>query len=156
MKTSLIAVCLACVAGTALAASRDVPQITSASSGFDVIQMITQTLTNSGHLTHAVNKDPEDKKAYVLVDYAVPPSKQDEFIAAFQKTAGPTKDEEGSIVYTLSRTVDENLSFYLYSEWDGQKAVAEHFNSSYLKDYLKTIADLNVVYKLHILEPVVY
>lgn len=51
----------------------------------------------------------------------------------------------GSIVYTLSRTVDENLSFYLYSEWDGQKAVAEHFNSSYLKEYLKTIADLNVV-----------
>ena len=42
-------------------------------------------------------------------------------------------------------TVDENLTFYLYSEWSGMKAVGEHFNSTYLKDYLKTIADLNVV-----------
>lgn len=87
--------------------------------------MITNSMTSSGKVTHGLNKDPEDKKAYVLVDYAVslptmavrfltclqqfagtcsascldvlqvPPSKQDEFIAAFQKTAGPTKDEEG-------------------------------------------------------------
>ncbi len=51
----------------------------------------------------------------------------------------------GSLVYTLSRTVDENLTFYLYSEWSGMKAVGEHFNASYLKDYLETIAELNVV-----------
>lgn len=97
MKTSLIAVCLACVAGVALAASRDVPHVTSSSSGFDIIQVVLQTLelyehpssdrvrsetsvslqmitnsmTSSGQVTHDLNKDPEDKKAYVLVDYAV-------------------------------------------------------------------------------------
>ena len=48
-------------------------------------------------------------------------------------------------MYTLSRTIDENLTFYLYSEWTGMKAVGEHFNSTYLKEYLKTIAELNVV-----------
>ena len=48
-------------------------------------------------------------------------------------------------MYTLSRTVDENLTFYLYSEWDGMKAYGEHFKSSYLREFLETIAGLNVV-----------
>ncbi|KAK9821393.1 hypothetical protein WJX74_008659 [Apatococcus lobatus] len=146
MKSSVVAVtlaCVACLAGTAQAALR--------SSDLDAFQMIPDVLATSQS-----NKDPEDKKAYVLIDYAVQPAKQDEFIAAFEKTAAPTKKEEGSIVYTLSRNIDDNLTFYLYSEWTGMKAYGEHFESAYLKEYLKTIAELNVVWKLHILEPVVY
>ena len=41
--------------------------------------------------------------------------------------------------------MDDNLTFYLYSEWKGMRAYGEHFESEYLKDYLKTIAELDVV-----------
>ena len=34
-------------------------------------QMITNKLAGAGHITHGENKDPEDKKAYVLIEYAV-------------------------------------------------------------------------------------
>ncbi|KAK9868986.1 hypothetical protein WJX84_003803 [Apatococcus fuscideae] len=156
MKSTAMIVCVASLllASPAFASTRSSMQNGMASTGLEVIQLITNSL--GGELSSSQNKDPEDKKAYVLIDYAVPPSKQTEFISAFEKTASKTKDEEGSVVYTLSRTIDENLTFYLYSEWTGMKAVGEHFNSTYLKEYLKTIAELNVVWKLHILEPVVY
>ena len=90
-------------------------------------QMVPDVLTTISQR----NNHTEDKKAYVLINYAVTqclkadelvardiqkrsqllappltlicpglqvqPAKQDEFIAAFEKTAAPTKKEEGSV-----------------------------------------------------------
>ncbi|KAK9867162.1 hypothetical protein WJX84_005346 [Apatococcus fuscideae] len=139
MKLTMIA---ACLVSLALAS----PAVASTSSSSAV----------GGELYSGQNKDPEDTKAYVLIEYAVIPSKQSEFVAAFEQTASATKKEEGSVVYTLTRSVDENLSFWLYSEWTGMKAFAEHFNATYVKDFVKRSSELDVVYKLHILDKVIY
>ena len=44
----------------------------------------------------------------------------------------------GSIVYTIKRAADENLTLWLYAEWESPKDLAEHLKSPYLKEHLKT------------------
>ena len=51
----------------------------------------------------------------------------------------------GSIVYTIKRAADENLTLWLYAEWESPKDLAEHLKSPYLKEHLKTLQKLDVV-----------
>lgn len=51
----------------------------------------------------------------------------------------------GVKVFGLSRTLDQNLNFYLYSEWEDQKAYGEHFKSDHVREYLEAIAKIGVV-----------
>lgn len=56
-----------------------------------------------------------------------------------------TEKEEGVIVFGLSRTVDENLTYYLYSEWDTMKSYASQAEKEATKEFLKGIFKIGVV-----------
>ena len=88
----------------------------------------------------------EQDRSIVLIEYAVPPPVQERFVELFKKLQEATQSEaRGVKVFGLSRTVDENLSYYLYSEWDDMKAYGEQASSDYVAAYLEEIAKLAVV-----------
>lgn len=47
----------------------------------------------------------DEKTAVILIEYAVPPPRQPEFVELFQKLTDETKKEPGVKVWALSRTV---------------------------------------------------
>ena len=53
----------------------------------------------------------------LLVNYDVPPSHQEKFVELFKDLQDSVEHEEGVLVFGLSRTVDQNNIFYLYSGW---------------------------------------
>ncbi|KAK9812470.1 hypothetical protein WJX73_002336 [Symbiochloris irregularis] len=107
------------------------------------------------HSSSAVERhSDEPRKATVLIEYAVLPPVQEKFVSYFEKLQEATEKEEGVIVFGLSRTVDENLTFYLYSEWDTQKTYASHYQKEATKEFLESISKIGVIYKIHILDQI--
>jgi len=80
----------------------------------------------------------------ILTKFLVKPSETRDFVKAFLKVREEVREEKGNLIYGLSKTLTDNLTFYAYAEWEDKAAFKEHIKSSYIKKFVKFIEEGNI------------
>lgn len=57
--------------------------------------------------------------------------------AADLVTKAVAKNEEGNLVYGLSKPIDDDVTFWAYAIWEDEAALKYHLQSSYAKKFLE-------------------
>lgn len=59
--------------------------------------------------------------------------------AADLVTKAVSVNEKGNLVYGLSKTLDDDVTFWSYAIWEDEAALKKHIKSAYCKAFLKYI-----------------
>lgn len=59
--------------------------------------------------------------------------------AADMVTKAVADEEEGNLVYGLSKPIDDDVTFWSYAIWEDEAALKHHVQSSYAKKFLEFI-----------------
>ncbi|KAF5835996.1 hypothetical protein DUNSADRAFT_6566 [Dunaliella salina] len=109
---------------------------------------------NMAKVSRERREEEDEKRAYIVVDYFVPPGECEDFVEKWKEEAKSTIKDEGNRVLTLSHNMNDNVRFYAYSSWDSLEDYKEHTESEHhgaLQDFLE---DRDIVKCVKILEPV--
>ncbi|KAF6266283.1 hypothetical protein COO60DRAFT_1291745 [Scenedesmus sp. NREL 46B-D3] len=98
---------------------------------------------------HAANKGKTSKQqAHVLIRYTVPPSKQADFLDAWDKAEKGTEGEKGAHIYSLRKVLGDNMRFIAYGTWETMKDYEEHFKSDHIKELRKALDEHDIIWQL--------
>jgi quinol monooxygenase YgiN len=64
---------------------------------------------------------------------------KDAAVAAAKAMAVATEAEEGNISYTFSVDIDDPLRVHLFEEWHTEEALAEHFATPHMADFVTAL-----------------
>lgn len=59
--------------------------------------------------------------------------------AADLVTKAVSANEKGNLVYGLSKTLDDDVTFWSYAIWEDEAALKKHIESSYARAFIKYI-----------------
>jgi quinol monooxygenase YgiN len=94
------------------------------------------------------NHDDSEGPAHVLFRYFVPTDKHKDFVEAFQDAAEETWKEEGNHIYSLRKTITDNVEFWGYGTWDSMEDYVQHFKSDYVRNLRKFARENGIVWML--------
>ncbi|MDQ7781744.1 MAG: putative quinol monooxygenase [Desulfomonilaceae bacterium] len=83
-----------------------------------------------------------DKKITVIANFRAKPGMEDKVREAVMNLVGPTRNEAGCINYDLHVSLQDKGRLMLYENWIGKKALDEHLEMPYLKDFLVKSGDI--------------
>jgi len=78
----------------------------------------------------------------IAVSYKVKSGRREEALGAAKICAGTTRREAGNIDYTFYAGIDSPDTFFLFEQWEGQKALDSHMKSEHLAAFRKALGDL--------------
>eukprot|EP00882_Tetradesmus_deserticola_P000351 GHRQ01000387.1.p1 GENE.GHRQ01000387.1~~GHRQ01000387.1.p1 ORF type:complete len:264 (+),score=150.03 GHRQ01000387.1:164-955(+) len=110
-----------------------------------------ETLSNVGSVQRwlgLAKKEKGDKPAYVAFKYYVEPKNKQMFVEAWQKLEEATKDEKQLVIFDLKKPMTDNLLWVGYGEWKSMSDYLEHFESSYVQDFLDSLAENDIAWSL--------
>lgn len=91
----------------------------------------------------------------ILTKYLVKPSKIMQFVkAADLVTKAVAANEKDNLVYGLSKTLDDDVTFWSYAIWEDEAALKKHIESSYVKVFIKYILAQDIYLKATPLLPI--
>jgi quinol monooxygenase YgiN len=79
----------------------------------------------------------------IAVAYKAKAGKREEALEAAKICAGTTRREAGNIDYTFYAGIDSPDTFFLFEQWEGQKALDSHMKSAHLAAFRKALGDLS-------------
>ncbi|GLI62564.1 hypothetical protein VaNZ11_005234, partial [Volvox africanus] len=68
----------------------------------------------------------EDRPAYILIKYDVPPTMHDTFIEKWDRHDKDLRNVKGLDFYQLSKDLTDNTFFWSYTEWDTFGDLMDH------------------------------
>jgi quinol monooxygenase YgiN len=78
----------------------------------------------------------------IAVAYEAKPGKREEALRAAKTCAATTRLEPGNTDYTFYAGIDSPESFFLFEEWENQKALDVHLRSEHLATFRKVLSTL--------------
>jgi quinol monooxygenase YgiN len=78
----------------------------------------------------------------IAVTYKAKPGKREAALRAAKSCAETTRREAGNIDYTFYAGVDSPDTFFLFEQWESQKALDLHMKSEHLAAFRKVLGDL--------------
>jgi quinol monooxygenase YgiN len=78
----------------------------------------------------------------IAVAYKAKAGRREEALGAAKACAEKTRREAGNIDYTFYAGVDSPDAFFLFEQWEGQKALDSHMQSAHLAAFRKALGDL--------------
>jgi quinol monooxygenase YgiN len=73
----------------------------------------------------------------VAVTYVVLPNREDEAVELFRKLTEATRREPGCRQYQVHRDAADSRRFFLYEQYDDEKALAAHRTSPHFEQYVQ-------------------
>ncbi|HEY9045371.1 MAG TPA: putative quinol monooxygenase [Ohtaekwangia sp.] len=83
--------------------------------------------------------DTAKQKIVVLAELTVQPSLLEEAIAITLANQGPSLKEPGCEVFTITSKKDDPYTLVFFEVWSSQKALDEHMQTSYAKEFFEKI-----------------
>jgi quinol monooxygenase YgiN len=80
----------------------------------------------------------------VVFKYYVPPSKTDDFLDNWRKMGDKTSGEKRITTSVLHKTMEDNVVFIGYGEWEDEEAFKEHMEQDYVSDHLAYLRDEDI------------
>jgi quinol monooxygenase YgiN len=106
---------------------------------------ILQSLLWGHSRHHRSNKGKKwDGQAFVVFKYYVPPSKADDFVSEWKKLEDSTRGEKRNIIYDLKKTIDDNVVFFGYAEWEDEESFKDHLSQGYTRDFFDFLLDEDI------------
>ena len=84
------------------------------------------------------------KGVYVVFKYYVPPSKADDFVDSWRKMEDGARDEKHLTTAVLHKTMEDNVVFIGYGEWEDEEAFKDHLEKDYVNDFLQYLRDEDI------------
>ena len=78
----------------------------------------------------------------IAVTYKAKPGKREEAVGAARICAEKTRREAGNREYTFYAGIDGPEAFFLFEQWESQKALDVHLKSVHLASFRKALGDL--------------
>lgn len=82
----------------------------------------------------------------VLTTVTLKPSLTKEWLSVWRDVAKTTQEENGNLVYSLRRTIENNYKFYVYGMWESEDAWKEHVKSSHIRKLAQWAIKHDVIY----------
>jgi quinol monooxygenase YgiN len=82
-----------------------------------------------------------DKKVTVIARIKAKPGLEQHMADALNSLVQPTRQEPGCINYDLHQSSDDKTLFLFYENWTSKKALDEHLEMPYLRDFLTKAPD---------------
>lgn len=117
--------------------------------GNNEIVFFTQPLLHvSSHDVYKANKQAKHNQAHVLIRYVVDPRRAEDFIREWDKVADETKKEQGNHIYSLRKTLTDNIQFWVYGTWDSKEDYEKHFKSDHVEKLKRFAAEHDIFWHL--------
>ncbi|GIL66443.1 hypothetical protein Vafri_19950 [Volvox africanus] len=90
----------------------------------------------------------EDRPAYILIKYDVPPTMHDTFIEKWDRHDKDLRNVKGLDFYQLSKDVTDNTFFWSYTEWDTFADLMDHVDSREYTDFHDWVDDNDILVEM--------
>ncbi|EFJ43289.1 hypothetical protein VOLCADRAFT_96525 [Volvox carteri f. nagariensis] len=94
----------------------------------------------------------ENRPAYLLIKYEVPPTLHDRFIEELDRHDKNLRDVKGLNFYQKTKNVIDNVFFWSYTEWDTFGDLMDHWDSREHRDFHEWINDNDILVEAFPLE----
>ncbi|EFJ43245.1 hypothetical protein VOLCADRAFT_96531 [Volvox carteri f. nagariensis] len=94
----------------------------------------------------------ENRPAYLLIKYEVPPTLHDRFIEELDRHDKVLRDVKGLSFYQKTKDMDDNVMFCSYTEWDTVGDLMDHCESTAFKDFHNWVDDNDILVEMFPLE----
>ncbi|EFJ43073.1 hypothetical protein VOLCADRAFT_96742 [Volvox carteri f. nagariensis] len=94
----------------------------------------------------------ENRPAYVLIKYEVPPTLHDRFIEEMDRHDKILRDVKGLSFYQKTKDLADNVFFWSYTEWDTVGDLMDHCESRAFKDFHNWVDDNDILVEMFPLE----
>jgi quinol monooxygenase YgiN len=95
-------------------------------------------MNNSGYRRKVMN----DENIVLMARLKVKSDKIEEAKAAALAIVEPSRNEPGCINYDVHQTLDDPAVFLWHETWSNQKAIDEHFEMPYFKDFVVKMEEI--------------
>ncbi|GBF91363.1 hypothetical protein Rsub_04103 [Raphidocelis subcapitata] len=94
------------------------------------------------------------RMAHVLVRYWGPPSAHQDLVKAWGDALEGVRKEGGSRIFSLRKTLNDNVQWYSYGTWDSMDDVQRHFESDHVQKLRDRLGELRVYWRLTMLHKI--
>ena len=81
-------------------------------------------------------------KKVIIAQFSIHNNKIEEFLNLTKTLVAKSNSEKGCLTYKLLKEADVNNSFFVYEEYESQKAIEEHSSSEHFKTFLNLVTPL--------------
>jgi len=112
-------------------------------AGTNNFQKLIEWMDNSRN-----SNTEEDERVYVQIGFMVPTDKQEDFVRSWREHAKSTMDEEGTEIYDLKKSHQDNIIYFAYGEWSSMEEFKEHAKADHTKKFYDFLDDTDVLWRM--------